>query len=88
MEKTDWSKIGVVDGEARDPRCENCMMNCGYEPTAALGIGAQSGDLWKTIKFNFGPKPVGTPEAEVDAFNGVTAGNGHASAKPAVPAAH
>ena len=88
LEKTDWSKIGVVDGEARDPRCENCMMNCGYEPTAALGIGAQSGDLWKTIKFNFGPKPVGTPEAEVDAFNGVTAGNGHASAKPAVPAAH
>lgn len=88
LEKTDWSKIGVVDGKARDPRCENCMMNCGYEPTAALGIGAQSGDLWKTIKFNFGPKPVGTPEAEVDAFNGVTAGNGHASAKPAVPAAH
>jgi predicted ABC-type transport system involved in lysophospholipase L1 biosynthesis ATPase subunit len=36
LEKTDWDKIGVVNGVARDPRCENCMMNCGYEPTAAL----------------------------------------------------
>ena len=60
LDKTNWDKIGVVDGVARDPRCENCMMNCGYEPTAALGIGAKPGDLWKTIKFNFGarPKPV------------------------------
>jgi len=33
IEKTNWDKIGVVNGEARDPRCENCMMNCGYEPT-------------------------------------------------------
>jgi MoaA/NifB/PqqE/SkfB family radical SAM enzyme len=81
LEKTDWNKIGVVDGVARDPRCENCMMNCGYEPTAALGIGAQSGDLWKTIKFNFGSKPTGTPNAEVDAFNGVTVGQGHLTAK-------
>ncbi len=77
LEKTDWSKIGVVDGVARDPRCENCMMNCGYEPTAALGIGARPGDTWKTIKFNFGKKPVGTPNAEIEAFDGVTAGKGH-----------
>jgi hypothetical protein len=30
----DWDKYGVVDGVARDPRCENCMVHCGYEPTA------------------------------------------------------
>ena len=77
LEKTDWNKIGVIDGVARDPRCENCMMNCGYEPTAALGIGARPGDTWKTIKFNFGKKPVGTPNAEIEAFDGVTAGKGH-----------
>ena len=77
LEKTDWSKIGVVNGVARDPRCENCMMNCGYEPTAALGIGAQPGDTWKTIKFNFGKKPLGTPNAEIEAFDGVTSGKGH-----------
>jgi hypothetical protein len=87
LEKTDWSKVGVVNGVARDPRCENCMMNCGYEPTAALGLEAKPGDTWKTIKFNFGKKPAGSPHSEVDAFDGVTAGNGHLTGKNAAPAA-
>jgi len=86
LEKTNWDAIGVVDGVARDVRCENCMMHCGYEPTAALGIDAQPGDLWKTIKFNFGTKPKGDPGAQIAAFNGVTAGKGHASAPAPAPA--
>ena len=32
MEKTDWSKFG----RGKDPRCENCMVHCGYEPTAVM----------------------------------------------------
>jgi len=76
LDKTDWDKIGVVNGEARDPRCENCMMNCGYEPTAALGLNAKPGDMWKTIKFNFGAKPRPVPQ-RVNAFDGVSSGNGH-----------
>jgi hopanoid biosynthesis associated radical SAM protein HpnH len=32
IETTDWSKYG----RGRDPRCENCMAHCGYEPTAVL----------------------------------------------------
>ena len=32
VESTDWSKYG----RGRDPRCENCMAHCGYEPTAVL----------------------------------------------------
>ena len=84
LEKTNWDKIGVVNGEARDPRCENCMMNCGYEPTAALGLNGKSGDMWKTIKFNFGTKP--KPKAkQVDAFNGVTSGKGHETGAGAPP---
>jgi hypothetical protein len=61
LERTDWSRLGVVDGTARDPRCENCMVHCGYEPTASLGLQPQRGDLWKNIRFNFGarPKPAG-----------------------------
>lgn len=83
LEKTDWEKYGVVDGVARDKRCENCMVHCGYEPTAALGRCAQPGDTWKNIAFNFGPKPAMRPEgAEVNAFNGVTAGNGHKTGRP------
>jgi hypothetical protein len=76
LENTDWSRLGVVDGKARDARCENCMVHCGYEPTAALGIGAQPGDTWKAIKFNFGPRPQPEPR-DVDAFNGVSSGRGH-----------
>jgi hopanoid biosynthesis associated radical SAM protein HpnH len=32
LETTDWSRYG----RGRDPRCENCMAHCGYEPTAVL----------------------------------------------------
>jgi len=76
LEKTDWDKYGVIDGEARDPRCENCMVHCGYEPTASLGLNAQSGDLWKNLRFNFGPRPKPVNGA-VDPFDGVSAGRGH-----------
>jgi hypothetical protein len=79
-----WEKYGVVGGVARDPRCENCMVHCGYEPTASLGLQAQRGDTWKTIKFNFGPKPKPTGRgSETLAFNGVSCGNGHKTGKNA-----
>ncbi|MGV3531051.1 MAG: DUF3463 domain-containing protein, partial [Chthoniobacteraceae bacterium] len=71
------SKLGVVNGEVRDPRCENCMVHCGYEPTASLGLQAKRGDLWKTIAFNFGARPAPVSAESVDAFNGVSAGKGH-----------
>jgi MoaA/NifB/PqqE/SkfB family radical SAM enzyme len=82
LEKTDWSKLGYRDGKALDARCENCMVHCGYEPTAALGLSPLPGDLWKTIAFTFGAKP--KPELlEVDAFDGVTSGRGHLTGKTA-----
>jgi hopanoid biosynthesis associated radical SAM protein HpnH len=30
IEETDWDQYG----RGRDPRCDNCMAHCGYEPTA------------------------------------------------------
>src|SRR6266550_3495066 len=88
LEKTTWDRYGVVNGVARDSRCENCMVHCGYEPTATLGLQAERGDTWKTIKFNFGskPKPSGRG-SEVLAFNGVSSGNGHLTGKRAEVAA-
>ncbi|HEX8680575.1 MAG TPA: DUF3463 domain-containing protein, partial [Chthoniobacterales bacterium] len=82
LEQVDWTKYGVVDGVAKDPRCENCMTHCGYEPTASLGLQAKRGDTWKTVKFNFGarPKPTGRGN-EILAYNGVTSGNGHLTGK-------
>jgi hopanoid biosynthesis associated radical SAM protein HpnH len=32
VDTTDWDAYG----RGRDPRCENCMAHCGYEPTAVL----------------------------------------------------
>jgi MoaA/NifB/PqqE/SkfB family radical SAM enzyme len=88
LEKVQWDKYGVVDGVARDSRCENCMVHCGYEPTASLGLQAQRGDTWKNIRFNFGPKPKPTGRgSEILAFNGVSCGNGHLTGKRAEVAA-
>jgi hopanoid biosynthesis associated radical SAM protein HpnH len=88
LENVDWDKYGVIDGVARDPRCENCMTHCGYEPTASLGLNAKRGDTWKTIKFNFGAKPAPTGKGnEITAYNGVTSGNGHLTGNKADPVA-
>ncbi|MGC8829869.1 MAG: adenosyl-hopene transferase HpnH [Verrucomicrobiia bacterium] len=72
LEKTDWGKYGVVNGVVRDPRCENCMVHCGYDPSGALGTNYKRGDTLKNIIYNFSPKPKPSPEgANVNAFNGV-----------------
>jgi hypothetical protein len=86
LDKVDWNKYGVVDGVARDPRCENCMVHCGYDPSGALGTNYKPGDNWKNFKYNFSPRPVAFKDgAKVNAFNGVSAGRGHlAEAKAAV----
>ena len=82
LTKTDWDKYGVFDGVARDPRCENCMTHCGYEPTPSLGIDTKRGDTWKLIRYNFGAKPQPIAGgAQVDAYNGVTTGRGHLTGK-------
>jgi MoaA/NifB/PqqE/SkfB family radical SAM enzyme len=87
LDKVKWEKYGVVDGVARDPRCENCMVHCGYDPSGALGTNYQSGDNWKNIKYNFFPRPKPYPytqELENRAFNGVTIGKGHLAEAKAV----
>jgi len=33
LDKTDWSQYGRASG---NPSCANCMVHCGYEPTAAM----------------------------------------------------
>ncbi|PWU08353.1 MAG: hopanoid biosynthesis associated radical SAM protein HpnH [Verrucomicrobia bacterium] len=78
LEKTEWSRYGTVNGTALDPRCQNCMVHCGYEPTAALGLNAKRGDTWRNIKFQFGARPPQHQKgASIHAFNGISAGNGH-----------
>jgi hypothetical protein len=86
LAKVDWEKYGVVDGVARDPRCENCMVHCGYDPSGALS--SKPRDTWLNFKYNFLPRPAAfahSPELERAAYNGVSIGKGHlAEAKEAV----
>jgi hopanoid biosynthesis associated radical SAM protein HpnH len=45
MEDTDWDAYG----HGNDPRCEHCMVHCGYEPSAALGVNGRLGDSLKML---------------------------------------
>ena len=49
MTKTPWEHYGA----GNDPRCEHCMVHCGYEPSAALGINAKIGDTLKLMSWAF-----------------------------------
>ena len=45
MENTNWEQYGY----GKDPRCEHCMVHCGYEPSAALGVNKRMGDSLKML---------------------------------------
>jgi len=87
LSKVVWENYGVVEGKARDPRCEHCMVHCGYDPSGALGTNYQSGDNWKNFKYNFGarPKPFpASPQLAQRAYNGVSIGKGHLAEAKAI----
>ena len=45
MDDTRWEDYGY----GKDPRCEHCMVHCGYEPSAALGVNKRLGDSLKML---------------------------------------
>ena len=47
MTQTPWENYG----HGNDPRCEHCMVHCGYEPSAALGINAKLADSFKMLSW-------------------------------------
>jgi hopanoid biosynthesis associated radical SAM protein HpnH len=49
IEKTPWEKYGP----GNDPRCADCMMHVGFEPSPILGAKRQLGDTWKMLKWQF-----------------------------------
>jgi hopanoid biosynthesis associated radical SAM protein HpnH len=46
VEQTDWSRYG----RGRDPRCDNCMAHCGYEPTAVLETSRSLRQSWRALR--------------------------------------
>jgi hopanoid biosynthesis associated radical SAM protein HpnH len=47
IEKTPWESYG----RGRDPRCQDCMVHVGYEPSAVLGANRKLGDNWKMLRW-------------------------------------
>jgi hopanoid biosynthesis associated radical SAM protein HpnH len=47
MNDTPWEHYGY----GKDPRCEHCMVHCGYEPSAALGVNKRMGDSLKMLQW-------------------------------------
>lgn len=47
MTKTPWENYGP----GSDPRCEHCMMHCGFEPSAAFGINSKVSDGFKLLSW-------------------------------------
>jgi MoaA/NifB/PqqE/SkfB family radical SAM enzyme len=84
LDEVNWDKYGVADGAARDPRCENCMVHCGYDPSGALSASPR--DIWKNLSYNFSAKPKPYyPGQNVKALNGFSIGKGHlAEARAAI----
>ncbi len=47
MVRTPWKRYGP----GRDPRCEHCLVHCGFEPSAALGVNFKAGDAVKLVRW-------------------------------------
>lgn len=47
MTKTPWDNYGP----GNDPRCEHCMMHCGFEPSAAFGINSKVTDGFRVLSW-------------------------------------
>jgi len=50
MSQTPWENYG----QGRDARCNDCMVHCGFEPTAALGVNSTLGDSLKMVAWALG----------------------------------
>ena len=59
MTETEWEKYGT----GRNPKCANCMVHCGYEPTAVNDTFKRP---WEALKVAvFGPRTDGPMAPEL-----------------------
>lgn len=45
MDETDWERYGT----GKDPRCADCMVHCGYEPTAVMDAISSPAKMLKSV---------------------------------------
>ncbi len=64
IEETNWSESGRASGNSK---CQDCMVHCGYEPTAVNHTFGGPGGLWGTVRammFSRYPDPAATAKLE------------------------
>ncbi len=49
LEATDWDHVGP----GHDPRCEHCLVHCGFEPAAVLAANRRLRDMLKMAAWQF-----------------------------------
>jgi len=52
IDGTDWSKYGKKSG---NPKCQNCMVHCGHEPSAVDYTFSGVGGIWANLKAILAP---------------------------------
>lgn len=65
LDTTDWSRYGKASG---NPKCADCMVHCGYEPTAVAETFNSWKGFWRVARLTvFGPpqRPVPPPLKEL-----------------------
>jgi hopanoid biosynthesis associated radical SAM protein HpnH len=69
--ETPWENYGP----GRDPRCQDCMVQSGFEPSAVLGGNKKLGDTWKMLRWQLSGK-MGGQKGKPRNGNGKPYGNG------------
>ncbi len=47
LDTTEWSNYGCASG---NPKCQDCMVHSGYEPSAVTSTFASAAGLWRTVR--------------------------------------
>ena len=76
LNKTPWEKYG----RGRDPRCEDCMVHAGFEPSAVLGANRKLGDNWRMFKWQMSGRMGGANGSRRNGHGANGNGNGSGSA--------
>jgi len=50
LDATDWKRLGP----GNDPRCEHCLVHCGFEPSAVLAGNRNWRDVLKMAVWQMG----------------------------------
>jgi hopanoid biosynthesis associated radical SAM protein HpnH len=78
MDETDWSRYGRSSGNSK---CRDCMVHCGYEPSAVLATFGSLGGLLSTARLMlFGP-----PREPLEPVELAPAAPSHAYSAPSRP---